>query len=137
MKTKLFTRFAFLAAVAASTGACAVIPDTPIVNNGPAARAGTAVALNQPVWTGQVVVTPIEVHEDSRCPINARCVWAGRAIVLTRIDGAGWREQAYLTLGEPHAVRGTSVTLTSVEPGRMTDAPVRAADYRLTYEGGN
>ncbi|MEL1250435.1 hypothetical protein [Aurantiacibacter gilvus] len=137
MKSKLFTRFALLGALATSVSACAVIPDTPIVNNGPAARAGTAVALSQPVWTGRVVVTPIEVHEDSRCPINARCVWAGRAIVLTRIDGAGWREQAYLTLGEPHEIRNTSVTLTSLEPGRTTDGPVRSADYRFTYEGGN
>lgn len=137
MKTSFSPRFALLAVLAAAVGACSFIPETPVVANGPAAHSGTTVALSQPVWTGRVVVTPIEVHEDSRCPINARCVWAGRAIVLTQIDGAGWREQAYLTLGEPHQVRNTTVTLTSVEPGRMTNEPVRSADYRFTYEGGN
>lgn len=137
MKSKLFTRFAALAVFTAAMGGCTFIPETPVVANGPAATAGTRVALNQPVWAGRVVITPIEVHEDSRCPINARCVWAGRAIVLTRVDGAGWREQAYLTLGEPHQIRGTTVTLTSLEPGRTTDGPVRSAEYRFTYESGN
>ena len=46
--------------------------------------------LGQPTRVGRLVVTPLRVAEDSRCPINARCVWAGRAVVQTRIDGPGW-----------------------------------------------
>ena len=97
---------------------------------------GTQVALGQAVTVGSVVVTPIEVVEDSRCPINARCVWAGRLVVKTRIDGAGWRDTADLTLGEPWSTHNVVLALTSGEPGRMAgegqETPKEA--YRFTYE---
>lgn len=136
MKTRSLLRVACLALVAASIAACTAIPDAPIVSNGPAAPAGTSVGVGKPVWTGRIVATPMEVHEDSRCPANAQCVWAGQVVVLTRIDGPGWRESVYLKPGEPHATHGTSLTLASVSPARMTDVVIRSADYRFTYAGG-
>ena len=117
-------------------GACAAATDHPIVDRGPAAPQGTAVALDQPVEVGRLVATPKAVVEDSRCPINARCVWAGRLIVSTRIDGAGWRETVPLTLGEAYATHGTSIELASGEPGKVAGQETDPAAYRFTYEGG-
>lgn len=115
--------------------ACAVIPDAPRPEIAPL-PAGTPVALGQAVTVGSVVAMPMAVVEDSRCPINARCVWAGRLVVTTRIDGAGWRETADLTLGEPWSTRGLTLALVSGEPGRLAgegqDIPKDA--YRFTYE---
>jgi len=111
--------------------ACAT---TPMADAAPA-PAGTAVALGQAVTVGELVLTPYEVVTDSRCPINARCVWAGELIVSTRIDGPGWRETAELKLGEPHLAHGTSVMLSSGEPGRMAGAAETSPeDYRFTFE---
>jgi len=111
--------------------ACATMPQPDL----PPAPAGTAVALGQPVAVGELVLTPREVVTDSRCPINARCVWAGELIVSTRIDGPGWRETAELKLGEPHIAHGVNVMLSSGEPGRMAGADAPApGDYRFTYE---
>lgn len=107
----------------------------PIVANGPAAPAGTAVGLGTPVWVGSIVATPMEVREDSRCPMNARCIRAGEAVVLTRIDGTGWRETVPLTLSEPYATHGTTLTLTSVMPHQLAGSTVPSADYRFTFEG--
>lgn len=119
----------------ASLAGCAVIPDAPSPES-VALPQGTQVALGQAVSVGSVVVTPIEVVEDSRCPINARCVWAGRLVVKTRIDGAGWRDTADLTLGEPWSTHDVVLALTSGEPGRMAgegqETPKEA--YRFTYE---
>jgi len=119
----------------AGLSACAVIPDAPRPESVALAQ-GTPVALAQAVTVGPVVATPIEVVEDSRCPINARCVWAGRLVVRTRIDGAGWRDTADLTLGEPWSTHGVVLALTSGEPGRMAgegqETPKEA--YRFTYE---
>jgi hypothetical protein len=132
--TKLLRRLAPLVA-ALSLGACAIIPDAPNVEGTPAPPA-SPVALGQPVQVGSVVATPMAVVEDSRCPINARCVWAGRLVVKTRIDGAGWRETSDLTLGEPWGTHGIVLALTSGEPGRMAgegqETPKDA--YRFTYE---
>lgn len=124
----------FAAALSAlSLSACAVIPDAPIVTGTPLPE-GTEVALMQPVQVGDVVVTPREVVEDSRCPINARCVWAGRLIVRTRIDGAGWRDTADITLGETFGTHGYVIALTSGEPGKVTQEETPPEAYRFTYE---
>lgn len=119
----------------AALSACAVIPDAPSPESVAAAQ-GTPVALGQAVTVGSIVATPIAVVEDSRCPINARCVWAGRLVVTTRIDGPGWRDTADLTLGEPWSTHDVVLALTSGEPGRMAgegaETPMDA--YRFTYE---
>lgn len=124
-----------LAALAALslTAACAVIPDAPIVEGTPLPEA-SMVALRQPVRVGTVVVTPQEVIEDSRCPINARCVWAGRLVVRTRIDGAGWRDTADLTLGEDFGTHDVVIALTSGAPAPETGGTIAPEDYRFTYE---
>lgn len=122
-----------LASLALLSG-CVVYKNAPIVDNGPPAVEGTAVALRQPVQAGAVVATPMSVVEDSRCPENARCVWAGRLIVSTRIDGAGWRETADLTLGEPKQVRDVTIALVSGLPERQAERETPASEYRFVYE---
>lgn len=117
-------------ALALPLAACATTPDRI------AAAEGSAVKLGQPVALAGLTLTPMTVVEDSRCPINARCVWAGRIVVTTSVDGAGWSENANLILGEPQQVRGTRVALVSAEPGRMAGQDTAMDDYRFVFEGG-
>lgn len=119
----------------AALSACAVIPDAPRPES-VAIPQGSAVALGQAVQVGRVVATPMEVVEDSRCPINARCIWPGRLVVKTRIDGPGWRDTADLTLGEPWSTHDVVVALVSGEPAPEAGAGKETlpADYRFTYE---
>ena len=121
--------------LAAMLGACAVIPDRAGVESIPLPQ-GSPAALLQTVRVGDLTVTPQEVVEDSRCPINARCIWAGRLVVRTRIDGAGWRDTADLTLGEAFGTHGTVIELTSGEPAPEAGAGRETAkeDYRFTFE---
>ncbi len=122
-----------LFAGAALLAGCQVIPDAPNVVGTPAS-AGTAVPLRQPVAVGDVVVTPWAVKEDSRCPVNARCVWAGRLVVTTRIDGDGWRDTADIQLGETYGTHGRVVALVSGEPGRTAGGETPPGQYRFVYE---
>jgi len=115
--------------------ACAHYQDAPIVDNGPPAPGGL-VPLGQPVQVGKLVATPMKVVSDSRCPENARCVWAGELVVTTRIDGAGWRETEDLKLGESHATHGTTITLVSGLPEKQSAGETPADSYRFAYEGG-
>lgn len=129
-------KHALLFAAALPLAACAVVPNSPIVDSPhEVAQQGSAVGLLRPVQLGRVVVTPMRVTEDSRCPINARCVWAGRVVLETRIDGPGWRQTQPLVLGEPHTVRDVTVTLTEVSPGHTTDRRVTSAEYRFRFSG--
>ncbi len=115
---------------ALALGACATLPAaTPVLGEG-LARLGEATRV------AGLIVTPRAVVEDSRCPVNARCIWAGRVIVRTEVAGRGWRETFDLTLGQRVAVHGTTLGLASVEPGRLAGADAPPLDYRFGFEGG-
>lgn len=94
--------------------------------------------LGQKVRVGELTVTPIEVVEDSRCPTGVRCVWAGRLVVRTRIDGRTggepWRDTADLRLGETYGARGKLIALVSGEPGKTAERETPPGEYRFTYE---
>lgn len=124
---------AALALSALALAGCAVIPDAPIVQGTPKPE-GYRVPIDQPVRVGDLVVTPKAVVEDSRCPANARCVWAGRLIVRTRIDGAGWRDTADLTLGETYGTHDRVIALVSGLPERQTNREIAPREYRFLYE---
>lgn len=79
-----------------------------------------------------LIVRPLEVVEDSRCPQNARCVWAGRLRLNVAIEGVGERE---ITLDEAavQTPRG-AFTLVAVSPGPWTDWPEGAKPpYRFGF----
>jgi len=121
------------AAFLAPLAACAIIPDTPM-SNGDAAAQGTAVGVNQPVWAGDTILTPLAVTEDSRCPMNARCVWAGKLTVSTRIAATHWKQTAPLTLGEPYEVMGRTYVLVAATPRQTADRDIPVGEYRFTFE---
>ena len=121
-------RSAFSLLAPLALAACATLSPAPARNDGLA-------HLNEAIRVGVLVVTPRAMVEDSRCPINARCVWAGRAVVRAEVAGAGWRETLDLTLGEPSTTHGTRLVLTSVEPGKMAgDEP--PSNPLFGFEGG-
>ena len=95
-------------------------------------------ALGQKVRVGDLAVTPLSVVEDSRCPINARCVWAGRLVVRTQIDGmaaeGNWRDTADMRLGETFGTHGRVIALVSGEPGKTAERETPPEAYRFVYE---
>jgi hypothetical protein len=77
-------------------------------------------------------VRPLEVVEDSRCPQNARCVWAGRLRVRVNVEGVGERE-VILNEGTVETPRG-SFTMVAASPGPWTDWPENARPaYRFGF----
>ncbi len=64
---------------------------------------------------GGLTVRPIAVIEDSRCPVDVTCVWAGRLRLRANISGS----DAELTLGEPNG----AVVLTAVTPAPIAHWP--------------
>jgi hypothetical protein len=83
-------------------------------------------------------VTPLRVIEDSRCPMEARCVWAGRVRIEARVRTGGRSRIRELTLGEPLAVADGQLELASVMPARSVRRAIRPRDYRfgLRFDGG-
>jgi hypothetical protein len=91
-----------------------------------------AAGLNQTADLGNGLrVRPLKVLEDSRCPQNARCVWAGRLRLRVNVEGVGEREVT-ADEGVVETTRG-NFALVAVSPGPWTDWP---EDQRTPYRFG-
>ncbi|MBA4354300.1 MAG: hypothetical protein C0409_06370 [Novosphingobium sp.] len=100
---------------------CAIIPQP--------ASDGFA-RLGQSTRIAALNVRPEAVIEDSRCPMNARCIWAGRVVIEASVWQGGVPERRQFTLGDPAA---DGLMLDTVEPGRTTDGPIAPKDYRFHF----
>src|SRR5436190_1793615 len=86
----------------------------------PASTSGTPTAgLGQTALAGSLRVRPLSVVEDSRCPVNALCVWAGRIVVRSEIMGGSWHETRDLELGKPQRIADGTIALVLVEPSKL------------------
>ena len=99
-----------------------------------ASTTGTPTAgLGQTALAGSLRVRPLSVVEDSRCPINALCVWAGRIVVRSEITGGSWRETRDLELGKSQRIADGTIALVAVEPSKLA-GPDKPKPYRFTYD---
>ena len=103
-----------------SLAACVTSPPS-----GSPIRSDGLATIGQSTEIGPFVVTPRAIVEDSRCPINARCVWAGRLRLQAEVRYRGGSEElrTILTLGEPFALAEGKLVLVSAEPGKMAGSP--------------
>lgn len=93
------------------------------------------VAIDQTAYAGGPQVRPLALVEDSRCPMNARCIWAGRAVVRVEVILGSGTRTLDLTLGEPVPLADGRLTLVSVTPERSAgEAAPAPADYRFAFE---
>ncbi|MDP3783182.1 MAG: hypothetical protein Q8Q79_09705 [Sphingopyxis sp.] len=92
------------------------------------------VALGQKAYADGPIIQPVEVIEDSRCPMNARCVWAGRVRVkMLWIRGNGEKQPFEVTLGESTPIADGSIALEAVRPDKVTNVELKAEDYRFSF----
>jgi len=81
-----------------------------------------------------VKVVPLEVLEDSRCPVDVECIWAGTVRLRTLLSsGLGEAEQVF-ELRMPITTEAETVTLVEVSPAPYAGRAILANDYRFTFE---
>lgn len=92
------------------------------------------------VGESEVRVAFRAVLEDSRCPLDVVCVWAGNAAIEIRLGGGTGRERTIVlnTGFEPRAAESTGllITLQSLSPTPRQGQSIRPEDYvvRLRLE---
>ena len=91
------------------------------------------VHLGQTARIGDLRITPIRVIEDSRCPMNARCIWAGRVRITARIGDGNHVMTRQLELAKPLMIRGGELVLSDVAPSRYAGGPARKLRYHFTF----
>lgn len=81
-------------------------------------------------------MTPLKVLEDSRCPMNARCIWAGQVRLRIRVhQNAGTRNLEIIS-GKPLSIAGGKLLLEEVRPGKVTsrnNGSVEPTVYRFGF----
>lgn len=103
---------------------------------GCAAGVGTSgpVALDQTQRAGPLLVTPVKVVEDSRCPDDARCFAPGRVVVRAVVEDGWGQVERRFTLGEPADVgSGRLLVLDGVTPGRSRELTAFTGPYRFHF----
>lgn len=101
-------------------------------------RDGSDVALGQKAYVDGPIVKPIAVLEDSRCPADAQCVWAGRVRLKMLWIRARGNQEFVLATDQPTQIADGAITLLSVRPEKRTNRPLKPEDYRfsLRFDGG-
>src|SRR5690606_12925603 len=106
---------AFLAPLSLAACATASAP-------APAEQDGIARAeLNERVYVDGPYVTPLEVLEDSRCPADVQCVWAGRVRLSVRIDLGARSETREIATDAPIHVADGQLSLVEVGPAKTAE----------------
>lgn len=92
-----------------------------------------SVALGGSTMVMGVTISPQEVISDSRCPIDAQCVWAGTVEVRTVLATQVAHGEHVLRLGDPQVFGDYSVTLVEVLPAKAQTA-ISDASYQFIYK---
>lgn len=99
------------------------------------AKSGTIVTtIGQKKSALNVSITPIQIVEDSRCPKDVQCIWAGTVKVKAKIESAlGVDDDAVLEIGTPLTTEAEEIVLTDVSPAKIPDQEIPTSSYRLTF----
>jgi len=90
--------------------------------------------INQEGSALDVRIVPTEILEDSRCPEDVTCVWAGTVKIRALLtSGLGTANQVF-ELGQPITTEAEIVTLVAVEPGALSEPAIPQSAYRFIFE---
>ncbi len=94
----------------------------------------SCVAIGETFETGGATITPLEVLEDSRCPIDAQCVWAGQIRIRALVERDGREREIELTGGEIVPVLSGNLEFTQAWPMASTSTGAIASEaYRFHF----
>lgn len=74
------------------------------------------------------------IANDSRCPSDVACVWAGEVVVQLAIRSNSKTSQHEVREMQGATVDGYTVTVLQVLPARSSSQPIAATDYRVTLK---
>jgi hypothetical protein len=79
----------------------------------------------------------VELIEDSRCPTDTNCIWAGNAKIKIRVSKNGRSQDLTLDTNGPHqaaTAEGYSIQLISLTPAPRSNIRINRNGYVATFE---
>ena len=101
----------------------------------PQVSTATTAHINQKVSNSGIRITPLRVIEDSRCPSDVECIWAGTVKLLVKLEalGKGKTDEVELTLGTTTTFSDRKLTFTKVTPYPVSNKQILEKDYEFTF----
>jgi len=93
-----------------------------------------AALLGQKVEGLNVALTPLEVTEDSRCPADVQCVWAGTVKVRTKIKSGLGESIMIFEPNKPITTEVEAITLKEIAPAPRSGQLIPASSYRFVFD---
>ena len=79
----------------------------------------------------------VELVEDSRCPTDTNCIWAGNAKIKIRVTANGRSQELTLDTNGQHqaaTAEGYSIKLISLTPAPRSNIRINRNGYVATFE---
>jgi hypothetical protein len=79
----------------------------------------------------------VELVDDSRCPTDAQCVWAGNAKIKIRVSANGRTHDLTLDTNGPHqgaTAEGYAIKLVGLTPAPKSNIRIDRNGYIATFE---
>ena len=92
-----------------------------------------SLALGETAEYGSTNVTPLRITEDSRCPQDVQCIWAGTLLAEVVIESEVGEEVRQLSIGDRISTDLGLVVLYDVSPLPTEGALIPTKDYRLQF----
>lgn len=89
-----------------------------------------------------LVIKMLRIKDDSRCPINARCVWAGKVSADVELKSGEITGVVTIDIGNsPYLFENYLIKLVDVKPGKIAGQEITQAEYSAIFsidsaEGG-
>ena len=90
-------------------------------------------AIGERATFENISIRPIEVIEDSRCPIDVQCIQAGTVRIKIEIVSGIGTSTSIVKLSNEFTVESIRITLSAVAPTKHSQTQVTTGDYRLTF----
>ncbi len=100
----------------------------------PEITVGNKTSLGKAISYNSILITPLRVVGDSRCPLDVQCIQAGTVTLTVRLQQDANVEEADLTLGKAKSFGGKRITLTNVSPAPYSKKTISDADYVFTFD---
>lgn len=81
-----------------------------------------------------IQVIPLEIIEDSRCPVGVQCIQAGTVRIRTLLKADNKEVERIFELDKPVQTAKTQITLMRVEPETRASDKINLREYRFYFE---
>jgi hypothetical protein len=95
--------------------------------------------VRQKAQVAELQIQFLGVSQDSRCPVDVECVWAGNAQITLRVSLKDGTKETVITINsytEPREAiyEGFRIEFVDLRPVPRSDRPINPAEYRVTLK---